>query len=191
MSIARIIYRLRGFLTSLPFVFAMLSFSYETENEWFVWPLGISIFLLGLLVRIWAQQHLRYRLKVRKLLTTTGPYSFVRNPIYLGNILIGLGLVVTSELLWLVPITLLYCFCVYSFVVSYEEEHLLEKYGESYRRYMLEVPRWLPQAIRFKNLGLRNEYFHLSTLAEIHCILALLPFLSKEIIGNIIQGKFF
>jgi len=191
MSITRITYRLRGLLISLPFIFAMLSFSFETENEWFIWPVGISIFLLGFLVRIWGQQHLHYRLKVRKLLTTTGPYSFVRNPIYLGNILIGLGLVVTSELLWLVPITLLYCFCVYSFVVSYEEGHLSEKYSESYRRYMLEVPRWFPQTIRFKNLELKNEHFRSSIIAEIHCFLALLPYLAKETIGNIIKGNFF
>jgi protein-S-isoprenylcysteine O-methyltransferase Ste14 len=188
MSITRITYRLRGFLISLPFIFALFSFSFETENGWFIWPVGVSIFLLGLLVRIWAQQHLRYRLKVRKLLTTTGPYSFVRNPIYLGNILIGLGLIVTSELLWFVPITFLYCFCVYSLVASYEERHLLEKYGESYRRYMFEVPRWFPQSIRFKNLGLRNEYLRSSIIAEIHCFLALLPYLAKEIIGDIIQG---
>ena len=183
MSVTRITYRLRGFLIILPFVFALFSFAFETEIEWFVWPVGIIIFLLGLLVRIWAQQHLRYRLKVRKCLTTTGPYSFVRNPIYLGNILICLGLVVTSELLWLVPTTLLYCFCVYSLVVSYEERHLLEKYGESYRRYMLEVPRWCPQTIQLKNLGLRNEFFRSSIIAEIHCFLALLPYLAKEILG--------
>jgi protein-S-isoprenylcysteine O-methyltransferase Ste14 len=187
MSITRMVYRLRGFLISLPLVFALVSFSFETENEWFSWSVGVSIFLGGLLLRVWAQQHLHYRLKVRKYLTSTGPYCFVRNPIYLGNILICVGLVVTSELLWLVPITLVYSFCIYSFVVLYEEGHLLEKYGESYRRYMSEVPRWFPQTVHFKNLGLKNEYWRASIVAEIHFVFTLLPYFAKEILGEIIQ----
>jgi protein-S-isoprenylcysteine O-methyltransferase Ste14 len=180
-------YRLRGFLISLPLVFALFSFSFETESDWFNWSVGVSMFLLGLLFRIWAQQHLHYRLTVRKHLTNSGPYSFLRNPIYLGNILICLGLVVTSELLWLVPITLIYSFGIYSFVVSYEEGHLLEKYGETYRRYISEVPRWFPLTLRIKNLGLKNEYWRASIMAEIHFVLAILPYLGKEIFGEIIR----
>jgi protein-S-isoprenylcysteine O-methyltransferase Ste14 len=179
-------YRLRGFLVSLPLIFALVSFSFETENEWFCWPVGVSIFLLGLWLRIWAQQHLHYRLAVRKNLTTEGPYCFVRNPVYLGNTLICVGLVVTSELLWLVPIILIYSFGIYSLVVSYEERHLLEKYGESFQRYMSEVPRWFPKIVRFRDLGLRNNYLRTSIIAEIHFVLALLPFLAKEIVGNLI-----
>jgi len=183
MSITRMAYRLRGVLTSPAFIFALFCFSFETEMDWVIWPSGVSIFLLGLLLRIWAQQHLHYRLQVRKSLATTGPYSFLRNPIYLANIFICLGLVVTSELLWLVPITLLYCFCIYSFVVSYEEGHLSEKYGEPYRRYMLEVPRWIPRRIDHMGLGLRNEYFRDSVRAEIHLLLLLLPYIVKEFVS--------
>jgi protein-S-isoprenylcysteine O-methyltransferase Ste14 len=187
VAVTRMAYRLRGFLISLPLVFALFSFSFETESDWFNWSVGVSMFLLGLLFRIWAQQHLHYRLTVRKHLTNSGPYSFLRNPIYLGNILICLGLVVTSELLWLVPITLIYSFGIYSFVVSYEEGHLLEKYGETYRRYISEVPRWFPLTLRIKNLGLKNEYWRASIMAEIHFVLAILPYLGKEIFGEIIR----
>jgi protein-S-isoprenylcysteine O-methyltransferase Ste14 len=182
MSIKRVAYRLRGYLVSLPLVFALFCYSYETEDEWFIWPVGVSIFLFGLFLRIWAQEHLHYRLKVKKYLTATGPYSFMRNPIYLGNLLICLGLVVTSELLWLVPITFFYCFGIYSLVVRYEEGHLTEKYGEPYRRYLSEVPRWFPKTICFKGLGIKNEYFRASILAEIHFLLLVLPFILKEII---------
>jgi hypothetical protein len=115
-------------------------------------------------------------------LTTTGPYSFIRNPIYVGNTLMCLGATITSELLWLAPITLFYCFSIYSLVVQYEEKHLLEKYGEPYQRYLSEIPRWLPRAIRFRNLELINRYFLTSVFAEIHCPLLLLPFAFKEFI---------
>lgn len=185
MSITRVAYHFRGVLITPPFIFALFCFSSETEMDCLIWPLGVSLFLSGLLLRVWAQQHLHYRL-FKKYLTTTGPYSFVRNPIYVGNLLICLGLVISSELLWFAPIAFFYCFGIYSFVVRYEEGHLLEKYGEDYRKYLLEIPRWWPQTIRFKNLGIKNEFFRATIIAEIHCTLALLPYLLKEIIGGIL-----
>lgn len=103
---------------------------------------------------------------------------------YIGNILICLGATVISELLWFVPITLFYYLGLYSLVVRYEEVHLLEKYGESYRRYMLEVPRWLPKVFHFKKLGIINEYFSQSIIVEFPQLLLLLPFIIKEIIDK-------
>ena len=187
MSIPEIAFHLRGVLIAPLFIFAILCFSYETENDWPIWSAGVLIFLLGFLLRIWAQQHLHYRLMVRKHLTTTGPYCFVRNPIYLGNILLCLGCVVVSELVWLVPIAFFYCFGIYSLVVRYEEGHLSEKYGEPYRQFILEVPRWFPRTIRFKNLGLTNKYFRASVISEIQCLFLLLPFILKEVISSFIE----
>jgi protein-S-isoprenylcysteine O-methyltransferase Ste14 len=155
--------------------------------DYLIWPFGISLVFLGFILRIWAQQHLHYRLKLRKSLTTTGPYLFIRNPIYVGNMLMCLGAIITSEVLWLAPIILFYCFSIYFLVVHYEEEHLLEKYGEPYQRYLSEVPRWLPRAIRFKNLNLINKYFLPSIVAEIHCLLLLVPYVLKEFISLWIQ----
>ena len=183
MRLTQTVYRFRGLLLSPPLIIALFSLVYEVETDWLIWPLGGFVFFLGLALRVWAQQHLHYRLKVKKSLTTTGPYLFIRNPIYIGNMLMCLGAIITSELLWLVPITLFYCFSIYSLVVRYEEEHLLHKYGESYRRYLSEVPRWLPRIIRLENLDLINRYFLTSVVAEIHCPLLLLPYVLKEFIS--------
>jgi protein-S-isoprenylcysteine O-methyltransferase Ste14 len=182
MLVQKWVYRFRGYLVAPPLIFALFWFYWETE-EYFVWPFGISLFLMGATLRIWAQQHLHYRLKAHKRLTVTGPYSFVRNPLYIGNILMSLGAIVISELLWLFPLTLFYCLGIYLLVVRYEESHLLDKYGESYRKYMEEVPRWLPKVIRFKNLGLINEYFQQSIVSEIQCVFLLLPYFLKELMG--------
>lgn len=181
MEVAKWTYRFRGLLVSPPMIFAFICYYWETEGH-FVWLLGISLFLIGVIIRVWAQQHLHYRLKALKSLTTTGPFSLVRNPIYIGNILMCLGGIVLSQLLWFVPITLLYCLGIYSLVVRYEEAHLLKKYGGPYCRYMARVPRWFPRAYRFKNLGLRNEYLRQSIVAEMHNMFLLLPYIFKEII---------
>jgi len=180
---SRWFYRFRGYFVTSPLIFGLFCFSLETEMDYLIWPFGVSLVFIGIILRIWAQQHLHYRLNVRKCLTTTGPYAFIRNPIYVGNMLMCLGAIVTSELLWLVPITLFYCFSIYFFVVRYEEKHLLDKYGESYRRYLSEVPRWLPRIIRFRNLEILNKYFLNSMVAEIHCSLLLLPYVLKEFVS--------
>jgi len=182
--VPRWVYRFRGVLISLPTVFALLCFFRETEDDRLIWPLGVSIFVLGLLLRVWAQQHIRRRLKAPKHLVTTGPYSLVRNPLYIGNILMCLGVTVVSELLWLVPATVLWCVVLYSIVVRHEEERLLRRYGEPYRRYALEVPRWFPLSWHFRNMGLINEYFRASMVSEVYCLLWLLPYVFKEIISQ-------
>jgi len=183
MSITQYAYRLRGFLIPLPIIFSLFCFSFEIEVDYVIWPMGVSIFLLGILLRIWAQQHLRYRLRVKKSLTTTGPYSFLRNPIYLGDILICLGLTIISELLWLIPITLFYSFGIYSIAIRFEERHLLEKYGERYHKYMKEVPRWIPKipkTLNPKGLGLFSQYFYQALIIEFPCLFLLLPYIIKE-----------
>jgi len=176
-------YDYRGVLISPPLIFAFSYYRAETEREFIVWPLGFSLFLVGVLLRIWAQQHLHYRIKAHKALTTTGPYSFVRNPIYIGNTLICVGTVIVSELLWLAPIALLWCAAVYSLVVRYEERHLLERYGLPYRQYVSRVPRWFPYPRR-EHFDLINENFKASFLAEAHCFLILIPPLFKEVVSN-------
>jgi protein-S-isoprenylcysteine O-methyltransferase Ste14 len=183
VSMFRWVYRYRGYLVTPPLIFALVWFRWEIEAS-FVWPLGVILLLIGVLIRVWAQQHLHYGLKVRKKLTTTGPYSFVRNPMYIGNILICLGASVLSELQWFVPVTFFCYFGIYSFVVRYEEAHLLEKYRERYQKYMSEVPRWLPKGLRLKNLSLMNEYLNQTIAVEIQSLLLLFPFLLKEIIDK-------
>ena len=182
MTDLRMIYRLRGVLVSPPLLFSLVWFRSELEADALI-LFGICIFFIGLAIRIWAQQHLHYRLKIKKQLTATGPYQFVRNPIYIGNTLICVSLTVVSELLWLVPITFLWCATVYSLVVRYEEARLLKKYGQLYQKYISEVPRWFPQNLHFRNLGIKNDFLFASIVAEIHCLVFLLPYILKEVVS--------
>jgi protein-S-isoprenylcysteine O-methyltransferase Ste14 len=175
-------YRLRAYLVTPPLIVASFCFFHETEG--LVWPLGILVFLIGFMLRLWAQEHLHYRLKIRKQLTITGPYRFVRNPAYIGNVLIGLGATLVSELVWMIPITFLWYAIAYRFVVCYEETHLSEKYGEAYQTYKSEVPRWLPRLPGFSGLGLVNRFLYASVLKESHCFFILFPYIIKELLSH-------
>lgn len=178
------VFRYRGVLAAVPLLLAALTFFDETEYPLVVWPVGILIVLFGTFLRLWAQEHLHFRLKQAVQFTRSGPYAFVRNPIYLGNILIFAGATVCSELLWLIPVTLAWAGGVYALVVRYEEKCLVVQYGDAYRRYQAEVPRWFPRALRLQNLQLVNEHFGAAVLAEAHCLLILLPFVLKEFISH-------
>ncbi len=96
MSVPRLVYRVRNFIACTPLIFAFISHSYEIEADGVIWTLGVGIVSVGIALRILAQQHLRYRLKVHKQLTTTGPYEFVRNPLHIGNIIMCVGATIAS-----------------------------------------------------------------------------------------------
>jgi protein-S-isoprenylcysteine O-methyltransferase Ste14 len=176
------IYQIRNLLASLPVFFAFISNDFEIENEFVIWGVGGVIFLLGIAIRIWAQQHLHYRMGIHKQLTTSGPYRLVRNPLYIANTLSCAGATICSELVWLVPLTLIWAIGVYSIVIRYEEAHLSEKYGDPYRKYLQQVPRWIPRQIGFRHLDLINGYLGRALVVEFPCVLMLLPFAVKEII---------
>jgi steroid 5-alpha reductase family enzyme len=116
-------------------------------------------------------------------LTRTGPYAYVRNPIYIGNTLICTGITIMSELLWLVPFTIIVCAISYHLTVLHEEKKLSRLYGEEYLRYMDEVPRWIPRLRGKKELDLIvREYFAKSLRAEAYNLLLLIPMLVKELV---------
>jgi protein-S-isoprenylcysteine O-methyltransferase Ste14 len=77
-----------------------------------------------------------------------GPYRWVRNPIYIGALLVVLG----EAWLFLSPPLLVYAgvmaILFHIFVVSYEERTLRRRFGETYLNYLQTVHRWLPRRPR-------------------------------------------
>jgi len=81
-------------------------------------------------------------------LIVSGPYRFVRNPIYVAGVLtlVGYAFAVRSvAVLMLAAVTWL---AVHALVVFYEEPHLQRIFGGSYAQYLTEVSRWLPRRPR-------------------------------------------
>lgn len=80
-------------------------------------------------------------------LITSGPFAFVRNPLYCGNFLICLGIAVFSGVTWVVLLTVALFAFQYYCIVKYEEKLLLEKFGTEYAEYMTKVPAWIPSRL--------------------------------------------
>ncbi len=178
----RFFYRFRGWLVAPPLLFALFATAGRVDRPYLCWSLGLGLFACGVFLRVWAQQHLHYRLRIDTTLTRSGPYRRIRNPIYWGNTLIGAGLVATSGLLWLVVPTAAWFLAVYAVVVRYEEGVLAELYGEPYRRFLAEIPRWLPLGSLDLDLELVNEHLGASVVAELHNLLFLVPFVARALI---------
>jgi hypothetical protein len=80
-------------------------------------------------------------------LAVTGPYAYLRHPLYLGTFLVGLGLVVAGGR-WLMLLLFLGIFAwMYGWSVRSEESELELRYGEAYRRYRAAVPAFIPRVL--------------------------------------------
>ena len=176
-------FKFRGLLMVPPMIFLALCDWWETENELVVFGLGGLLFAMGLALRIWSQMHLHYRLHVKKVLTTAGPYQHIRNPIYVANAMMLTASCFLAELFWFAPVMLAYAIAIYSLTIRYEESHLRAKYGASYAEYTGRVPRWLPRSWKLKHqYSPARNYFWPSMLAELHNLLLLTPFMIKEVV---------
>jgi len=81
-------------------------------------------------------------------LNTTGIYSIVRNPLYVGNFIAMLGVLICIKVWWVIAIFAL-CYWLYiERVIAVEEAYLEEKFGDGYRAWTANVPAFLP---RFAN----------------------------------------
>lgn len=108
---------------------------------------GLLLVLAGQLLRFWAAGFIpKYRTEVigAPVLITWGPYSWVRNPLYAGNALMGLGWSLMVSWGWVGAFVIAFLL-LYSFIViPAEEDFLAEKFGPEYACYKETVPALFP-----------------------------------------------
>jgi len=106
-----------------------------------VWVGGTACVLLGIGLRLWAAGCLRKQ----EALACGGPFAYLRNPLYVGTLLIGCGLGVLSGH-WESPVLVAaLMLTVYVPTVRHEERELRALFGPAYDAYCREVPRWVPR----------------------------------------------
>lgn len=108
--------------------------------------LGVGIFLgaIGLVIRALAAGYLRKN----KVLATEGPYAWTRNPLYFGSAWIAAGLAVASRS-WLAAFVVgAYFLAFYPATMRSEESALAAQYGDAFREYAEQVPRFWPRRPR-------------------------------------------
>ncbi len=144
MSWARVARRIRvpaGFLLAAVYLWQ----AHPTARSL---ALGSAIAFCGLALRALASGHVR---KDRQL-TTTGPYAYTRNPLYLGSLLVVAGFAVAGWNPWLAAGVLLLFFLLYLPTIRSEEEYLRQNFPE-FAEYAQRVPRLLPRLRAEKPAG--------------------------------------
>jgi protein-S-isoprenylcysteine O-methyltransferase Ste14 len=82
--------------------------------------LGLPVSVLGLLLRGWATGHVEKNIR----LAESGPYAYVRNPLYLGTLLVAAGFVIASRRWWLAILFGAVFLLIYLPAIELEEQHL-------------------------------------------------------------------
>ncbi|NUN68255.1 MAG: isoprenylcysteine carboxylmethyltransferase family protein [Bacteroidetes bacterium] len=153
MDIRLKIFELRSY-TPLPFLVVMVAYAEPTVTTLIA---GFLIALLGEGIRFWGVSICGSETRTTGVvgatnLITDGPFGHVRNPLYVGNILMYLGIAVMSNALvpYLVIAVFVWFVLQYHLIVSREEEHLRTAFGPEYETYLKNVPRFLPRLTRYQ-----------------------------------------
>ena len=135
--------------TPVPIVMALLYFS---DIKILYFSIGLILIFLGEILRIYAVSYAGGKTRTRNVgastLCTAGPYSRTRNPLYIGNVIIYLGVVFFSggPLMWQFLFIALVFFCIqYYFIIQLEEKKLLELFKDKYVNYQNNVPALIPR----------------------------------------------
>ncbi len=80
-----------------------------------------------------------------RLFVASGPYAWVRNPMYIGGFLVLAGYALCALSVAALLVSFAMIAAAHLFVVLYEEPNLERRFGESYREYRRKTPRWIPR----------------------------------------------
>jgi protein-S-isoprenylcysteine O-methyltransferase Ste14 len=113
--------------------------------------IGFIIAMSGELLRIWAVSYAGSETRTTKLgasvLVTQGPYAYIRNPLYAGNLFIyaGVSIMANSLFPYLLIIGIVYFYLQYFFIIRDEERFLSEKFKDKYADYESRVNKFIPK----------------------------------------------
>ncbi len=117
------------------------------KRAWF-WP-GVAFAVLGIAVRLWASGHV----KKDKALAVSGPYAFVRHPLYVGNHLITLGFCLASGLWWSFPVWIALGLYFYPQTIRDEDRLLARLFPEQWPQWAQQVRALIPRLTPYRAGG--------------------------------------
>ena len=158
------IFKYRSY-TPLPFVLLMLIFQETTVTSIFV---GFAVIFFGEFFRLWGVCYAGSETRTTDgvggtYLVVSGAFAYVRNPLYLGNMLMYLGVGIMSMALfpYLHIAALLFFSWQYTVIIKEEEGFLKTKFGKNYEDYLKAVPKLIPSLSKYRNSGIEQPPLNL------------------------------
>jgi len=175
-----------------PEIFFLEEPPYETYYEIFclfisLIGFGIRFYTVGYSARNTSGRNTKEQ--VADTLNTTGIYSTVRHPLYLGNFFVSVGPTLLTGNLWFVIVFCLVYFIYYERIMFAEEQFLRRKFGNKYTDWAKNVPAFFPNFKNFKQSDslfswkkvLKQEKNGLAAIFLVFCCL--------DITGELIENE--
>jgi protein-S-isoprenylcysteine O-methyltransferase Ste14 len=144
--IGAVLFRHRGWL---PVPFLLVPLLARGKSDAMSWIIGGILIVIGETIRLAgvaaAGTVTRRRSRTVQRLVTYGIFSWMRNPLYVGNFLIWMGFAVISGVFWFLPVAVILFGVEYTLIVRYEEGVLESIFGDEYLAYKARTSRWLPR----------------------------------------------
>jgi protein-S-isoprenylcysteine O-methyltransferase Ste14 len=148
----KFVFKNRGALLAVPAALLVLCGSPSAFSV----AIGLPLAMAGELLRCWAVGYSGKTTRANTVtasdLVTAGPYAYVRNPLYFGNVVTAAGFAIAFtgknaavERLALIAGSLAAMCAVYATIIPHEERFLRSSFGEAFERYCDQVPALLPQ----------------------------------------------
>jgi protein-S-isoprenylcysteine O-methyltransferase Ste14 len=111
---------------------------------------GMILIVAGESIRIWAAGHLQKN----ETLTVSGPYAYVKNPLYIGTILIATGFCIFADSIYLLGVlTFVFCFHYIPYKRKVEGDRLRKIFGNGFEDYDRRVPDYIPRRVPYSREG--------------------------------------
>jgi protein-S-isoprenylcysteine O-methyltransferase Ste14 len=137
----------------LGFVCAALAFWLARPTLWSVIAGGL-VALVGEAIRVWAAGHIE---KGREV-TRSGPYKYVRHPLYLGSTIIGSGFMVMAQSVWVTLLAALYLLTTLVSAMRSEEATLDQRFAGEYAAYRAGTAPPVTRAFSVARVRANREY---------------------------------
>jgi protein-S-isoprenylcysteine O-methyltransferase Ste14 len=165
---ADVLARLARWRVRFGFVAAVLAVILARPT-WASWAAGLLVALAGEAVRIWAAGHLE---KSREV-TRSGPYRFMRHPLYVGSTVIALGAVIAAWHPVVAMVAAFYMGATVTAAIHTEEAHLRRSFGETYDQYRESRAEPMERGFSIERALRNREYRAMAGLAAGFALLAL------------------
>ena len=163
-----VFFRFRSFTPVPLYIYLLITGTYDA----ILFIVGSLLIAIGESIRFISVGYIGKESRVTDItapiLMMSGPYAYVRNPIYTGNVLIYLGFTALSNcfLELLLPLVLIFFGFVYYSIVIYEESFLKQKFATVYEEYSQVTPRFVPR--RMFHLAKSNQLLsHFSAVSAL------------------------
>ena len=156
---------------TIPVYIGVIVLLWKAAPEKLFFIIGLILVVIGEFFRLWGCGHL---VKTKELIIS-GPYAYVRHPLYLGTYLIGFGFSLAAGMWWfLVLFQAAFLLYYYPRKEIIESSRLAAHYGEEYLVYMKSVPALLPSLKAYKKSGLKWSFGKILKNDELGIVFAVL-----------------